>query len=167
MFYGVVEEQVIQEGKILDFIKKIFKKKNKSDKDANKKINHKTNGCTIFGLPVYIYIDEKDKDKIPELEEQCKKDAKIINTHEDEALEKSREYYNEYLEDCAQEGEEFKKLEKSNIDFGDCVYFASSKTYAISVWSTFDSHPYCNIYITCDIKVTEDGEIKYNIYTYD
>ena len=83
------------------------KKKNKSDKDANKKINHKINGCTLFGvLPVYINIDEKDKDKIPELEEQCKKDVKIINTHEDEVVEKSREYYNEYLEDYAQKGEE-------------------------------------------------------------
>jgi len=167
MFYGNINESVLQEGKILDFIKRIFKKKNKNAKDINKYINQKINSCSIFKLPVYIYINEKDKDKIPEIEEQCKKDAKIINTHEDEALEKCVKYYNEYLNDYAQEGEEFKKLEKSDIDFGDCVYLASVNYYSISVWATFDSHPYCDIEITCDIRVSEDEELKYDISTID
>jgi hypothetical protein len=166
MFYGNINESVLQEGKILDFIKRIFKKKNKNNKTTNKYINQKINGCSIFKLPVYIYINEKDKDKIPEIEEQCKKDVQIINTHEDEALEKCVKYYNEYLVDIAQKGEEFQKLEKSDIYFGDCVCFGSSY-YSISVYADFDYHPYSNTEITCDIRVSEDGELKYDIYTLD
>jgi hypothetical protein len=169
MFYGNINESVLQEGKILDFIKRIFKKKNKNVKDKDKYINQKINGCSIFKLPVYIYINEKDKDKIPEIEERCKKDVQIINTHEDEALEKCVKYYNEYLTDIAQKGEEFEKLEKSDIYFGDCVYFASSGGgyYSFSVYADRDYHPYSNSYITCDIRVSENGELKYDIFTLD
>ena len=169
MFYGNINESVLQEGKILDFIKRIFKKKNKNVKAKDKYINQKINGCSLFKLPVYIYINEKDKDKIPEIEERCKKDVQIINAHEDEAFEKCVKYYNEYLEDIAQKGEEFEKLEKSDIYIGDCVYFASSGGgyYSFSVYADRDYHPYSNTYISCDIRVSEDGELKYDIFTLD
>ena len=85
MFYGNINESILQEGKILDFIKRIFKKK-KKEVNVSGFISEDAQ-TSIFDERVYIEVEAKFRDKLPEYKEKVKNDARIINDHEKEARE--------------------------------------------------------------------------------
>lgn len=168
MFYGVVEEQVIQEGKILDFIKKIFKKKNKDLDKLNNATDEAVQRIWIFDKTLYIIID--DKDKLPELREQCKKDADIINDHEDEAKAKCAEYCNKIIKKYAKkDNKEPNEVKESDIEFEECAYITSEKIYSLNINLVLLSNVMYNydVFVCCNIKVTEDGKVTYSLFEFE
>ena len=168
MFYGNINESVLQEGKILDFVKRIFKKK-KKEVNVSEYLPNVNSGVKVFGQNLYILIKKENKDKIDEYKAKCSHDAPIINKHENEIITKSTEYWNKILKDELGEDKTdptFKPITESDIIFDNCVYDTNYNIYGIAInYKGMDK--YMGVYVCCDIKVSEDDEIKIDIYDYD
>jgi hypothetical protein len=168
MFYGVINESVLQEGKILDLIKRIFKKKNKNV-NASEYIADVQSGIKLFGQNLYIAVKKENKDKIDEYKDKCSHDVQLINKYENEVITKSTKYWNIVLtEELGEDKTDptFKPVTESDIIFDNCVYNTTYNVYSMDInYKGRDKH--MGIYVCCDIRVSEDNKVKIDIFDYD
>jgi hypothetical protein len=165
MFYGVINESVLQEGKILDLIKRLFKKKNKNV-NVSDYVPYINSGVKLFGLNLSILVNKENKDKIDEYKAKCAHDAPIIDKHKNEIITRSTKYWNKVLiEELGEDKTDptFTPITESDIIISDCVYDTNYNVYAMDI-NYKGKDKYMGVYVSCNIKVSEDNKIKIDIF---
>jgi hypothetical protein len=163
MFYGVINESVLQEGKILDFIKRIFKKKDYEVAPQGSKFID--SGVKIFDnaeLQILVYPEDNNEKKIAAFKETCKKDAAIIDKEYDHIKEKGVKIFNKIIKRHGIKIDS--EITTKDIFTSEHCYVGYYNKYMFRVecTKTLKQLPYN--FASAEINVKKDGTINCSVY---